>query len=237
MRTSIIAIFGAALIIAAYAVSSDATEGPTLELSGVKAVKINGDASTIRVTTDSARPLRAELGAIRQGALFSWSSGWFGNDCTVNSRMHVDNGVLSVEAADSSWFGFGDCAPTITLNVASGTALSVAQHAADIRADGQFSDFRFDGHAGEVRLDGHAQTVALSADAMQATLSFDHVEKSEIVEIRAQALDASLSFGAGVAVDYRVDAKASMVDTERASTPGAMPRVRIDGRFVRFSLR
>lgn len=237
MKNAMIAIAGAALIVAAYAASSDATEGPTMDLAGVRAVKITGDASSIRVTTDDAQPLRAILGARRQGSLFNWTSGWFGNDCPVESRMRLDSGTLLVEAADSSWFGFSDCAPVITLNLAGGASLEVEQHAAEIRATGQFSDFRFTGHAGDVRLDGHARAVALSADALETSLSFDHVEKTETVDLSSQALDASVRFGDGVAVDYRVDAKASMVDAPQASTPGVMPRVRVVGKFVRFSLR
>jgi hypothetical protein len=237
MRNTVIALSGAALIIAAYAASSGAAEAPTLDLAGVTGVKITGDASSIKVTTDSARPFRAELGAMRQGALFHWTSGWFGNDCTVDSRMHADNGMLLVEAADSSWFGFADCAPVIVLNLADGASLAVNQHAAEIRARGQFSEFRFEGHAGDITLDGYARAVSLSADALETTLAFDHVEKTETVDLSSPALDASVRFGDGVAVDYRVDAKASMVDARQASTPGVMPRLRVEGKFVRISLR
>lgn len=237
MRNAIVAMGGAALIIASYAASTRATEGPALDVASIRAVKITGDASRIRVTTDSARPQLAQLGAIRQHALFHWTSGWFGNDCTVASRMHAEDGTLFIEAADSSWFGFSDCTPTIALNLAAGTALSVNQHAAEIRTNGQFSDVRFKGHAADFALEGQARSVALSADAIQATLIFDHPEKTESVDLSSEALDATVQFGPGVAVDYRIDAKASWVDTQQASTPGAQPRVRVTGKYVRFTLR
>lgn len=237
MRNAIVAIGGAALIIASYVASSRATEGPTLDLTAIRSVKITGDASWINVTTDGARPLLAQLGATRQHALFHWTSGWFGNDCTVASRMHVEDGTLMVEAADSSWFGFSDCTPTIALNLTEGAALSVEQHAADVRFNGQFSDVSFKGHAADFKFDGHARAVSLSADAIRATLTFNHPEKTESVDLTSEALDATVAFGPGVPVDYRVDAKASMVDTQKVSTPGALPRVRVTGKFVRFTLR
>jgi hypothetical protein len=237
MKNALVAAGGAALIIASYAASSSATEGPTLDLTGIRNVKITGEASWINITTDSARPLIAQLGAVRHRTLFHWTSGWFGNDCTVASRMHVEDGTLFVDAVDSSWFGFSDCAPTIALNLEEGASLSIQQHAADVRINGQLSDVSFNGHAADIKFDGHARTVALSADAMKATLTFDQPEKTESVELTSDALDATVELGPGVPVDYRIDAKASMVDTQKVSTPGALPRVRVTGKFVRFSLR
>ena len=237
MKNIPLAMGGAALVIASYAAPGSATEGPTLDLAGIMTVKIMGDASWIRVTTDSARPLLAQLGATRQAALFHWTSGWFGNDCTVASRMHLEGQTLFIDAADSSWFGFSDCRPTIALNVAEGASLSVEQNAAEIRSYGRFSNVSFKGHAVDFKLDGHAAAVAISADAVQASLKFDRPDKTETVDLTAQALDATVQFGPGVPVDYRIDAKASLVDTQQISTPGALPRVRVTGNYVRFTLR
>jgi len=237
MKNALVATGGAALIIASYAASGSATEGPTLDLTGIRTVKITGDASWINVTTDGARPFLAQLGAARHRALFQWTSGWFGNDCTVASRMRVEDGTLIVETADSSWFGFSDCTPTIALNLAGGASISIEQRAAEVRVNGQFSDVSFKGHAADFTLNGHARNVALSAEAIKATLTFDHPEKTESVDLTSEALDATVEFGPGVPVDYRIDAKASMVNTQTVSTPGALPRVRVVGKFVQFTLR
>ncbi|TCS00719.1 hypothetical protein [Rhizobium sp. BK418] len=51
--------------------------------------------------------------------------------------------------------------------------------------------------------------------------------------ISTTAIPDLSGFGVNVPVDYRVAAKASWVDARQPSVPGIMPRVEIDGEFVR----
>ena len=151
--------------------------------------------------------------------------------------MRVDGTVLHVDIAASSWLDPSDCVIEVNANVPAGAALRIDQSAFTARLDGHFSDLAIAGKAADVTFDGHAGDIDIRADAVRASLDFDRVEADEKVSIRARALDAYLGFGDNVPIDYRVTAKASWVDARQPSVSGAMPRVEIDGDFVRVRIR
>jgi hypothetical protein len=207
------------------------------DLSGVRAVAIAGDASSINITTRSDQPYGASLGGRRRGWFASWYSSWYFADCLDNSDMRVDGTVLHIDIAASSWLDPSDCVIELNANVPAGTAVRIDQAAFTARLNGRFSDLAIAGKAVDVTFDGHAGGIDIRADAVRASLDFDRVEADETVSIRARALDADLGFAGNVPVDYRVTAKASWVDARQPSVPGAKPHVEIDGDFVRVRIR
>lgn len=207
------------------------------DLSGVRVVAISGDASSINITTRSNQPYGASLSGRRKGWFSSWYSSWYFADCRDNSNMRVDGTVLHIDIAASSWLDPSDCMIEVNANVPAGAALRIDQSAFTARLNGHFSDLTIAGKAADVTFDGHASGIDIRADAVRASLDFDRVEADERVSIRARALDAYLGFGDSVPIDYKVTAKASWVDARQPSVPGAMPRVEIDGDFVRVRIR
>lgn len=207
------------------------------DLSGVRAVAISGDASSINITTRSDQPYGASLSGRRKGWFSSWYSSWYFADCRDNSNMRVEGPILHIDIAASSWLDPSDCAVEINANVPAGAALRIDQSAFTARLTGHFSELVIAGKAADITLDGHAVGIDIRADAVRASLDFDRVEADERVLIHARALDAYLGFGDSAPVDYKVTAKASWVDALKPSAPGAMPRVEIDGDFVRVRIR
>ncbi len=207
------------------------------DLSGVRAVAISGDASSINITTRSDQPYGASLSGRRKGWFSSWYSSWYFADCRDNSDMRVDGTVLHIDIAASSWLDPSDCVIEINANVPAGAALRIDQSAFSARLIGRFSELAIAGKAADVTLDGHASGIDIRGDAVRASLDFDRVEADENVSIRARALDAYLGFGDNVPVDYTVAAQASWVDARQPSVPGVKPHVEIDGDFVRVRIR
>ncbi|MGM4911819.1 hypothetical protein [Rhizobium sp. 768_B6_N1_8] len=207
------------------------------DLSGVRAIAISGDASSINITTRSDQSYGASLSGRRKGWFSSWYSSWYFADCRDNSAMRVEGTVLHIDIAASSWLDPSDCMIEVNANVPAGAALRIDQSAFTARLTGHFSELAIAGKAADITLDGHAGGIDIRADALRASLDFDRVEADERVSIRARALDAYLGFGDNASVDYKVTAKASWVDALKPSVSGAMPRVEIDGDFVRVRIR
>lgn len=225
------------VLLAASALSDKISTTTIPDLSGVRAVAISGDASSINITTRSDQPYGASLGGRRKGWFSSWYSSWYFADCRDNSNMQVDGTILHIDIAASSWLDPSDCMIEVNANVPAGAALRIDQSAFTARLTGHFSELAIAGKAVDITLEGHAEGIDIRADAVRASLDFDRVEADERVSIRARALDAYLGFGDSAPVDYKVTAKASWVDALQPSAPGAMPRVEIDGDFVRVRIR
>jgi hypothetical protein len=208
-----------------------------LDIGGIKTVMISGDESAIHLTTSATQPYQATLGGTRQGWFSGWSSSWFGDYCPVGGTMRIDNDVLHVATKNAQWFGFSNCTTHVDVNVGAGATISVDQNASQIRLDGHFGAISYHGNAADFSLDGHAQTVNLNANAMRSSLIYDNVDKTEEVDIHANSLDATVDFGGKTALDYQVDAKASLVDAKSPSLPGVHPKVRISAQMVRATIR
>ncbi|KAB0681450.1 hypothetical protein [Aureimonas leprariae] len=211
----------------------------TLDTAGVERVVVTGEASRLTLTSDPARPLRAELGATRAGGLSrwlaGWSSTWFADDCAATGTMRRDGARLLVDVPDA--FGLSRCEVRLTANLPAGTALDIRQHAVLAVLGGDFASVAVEADAADVSLDGSSRAVALKARAMRARLDFQAVAGAESVSLEAKALDAALRFDGAPPISYTVDAKASFVDSALPDAPNARPTVRIKGDFVRATIR
>ena len=235
MKSAILALLSFASAALALPASGDA--GKTLDLAGVSAVIISGEASSVRLSTSASGPYQATIGGRREGWFARWYSSWFANDCSLASDMKLEASTLRIDVAPSSWLDPSDCRVEINANIQPESSVSIDQAALQASMAGSFSTIAISSKAADVSLDGHASTVDLKGEALRANLAFDSVRKDENIAITGKALDATLSFGKGAAISYSVTATASFVDSTLASTAGAKPSVVIKGDFVRATIR
>ncbi|QND57233.1 hypothetical protein [Mesorhizobium huakuii] len=235
MKSAILGLlsFGSAAL--ASPASGDA--GKTLDLAGVSAVVITGEASSVRLTTSASAPYQAMIGSRREGWFARWYSSWFADDCSLASDMKLEASTLRIDVAPASWLDPSDCRVEIYANIQPESSVSIDQAALQANMAGNFSSIAITSKAADVSLNGHASTVDLKGDALKANLAFGSVRKDENITITGKALDATLSFGQGAAINYSVTATASLVDSALANTAGAKPSVVIKGDFVRATIR
>ena len=235
MKSAILGLLSFASAALASPASGDA--GKTLDLAGVNAVVISGEASSVRLTTSASAPYQATIGSRREGWFARWYSSWFANDCSLASDMKLEASTLRIDVAPSSWLDPSDCRVEINANIQPESSVSIDQAALQANMAGSFSTIAISSKAADVSLDGHASTVELKGEALRANLAFGSVRQDENIAITGKALDAKLSFGKGVAVSYSVAATASFVDSTITNTAGAKPSVVIKGDFVRAIIR
>ena len=235
MKSAILALLSFASAALALPASGDA--GKTLDLAGVSAVVISGEASSVRLTTSASGPYQATIGSRREGWFARWYSSWFANDCSLASDMKLEASTLRIDVAPSSWLDPSDCRVEINANIQPESSVSIDQAALKASIAGNFSTIAISSKAADVSLDGHASTVELKGDALRANLAFGSVRQDENIAITGKALDATLSFGKGAAISYSVTATASFVDSTLSNTVGAKPSVVIKGDFVRATIR
>lgn len=235
MKSAILALLSFASAALTSPASGDA--GKTLDLAGVNAVVISGEASSVRLTTSASGPYEATIGSRREGWFARWYSSWFANDCSLASDMKLEASTLRIDVAPSSWLDPSDCRVEISANIQPESSVSIDQAALQANMAGSFSTIAISSKAADVSLDGHASTVDLEGEALRANLAFGSVRQDENIAITGKALDATLSFGQGAAISYSVTATASFVDSTLPSTAGAKPSVVIKGDFVRAIIR
>ncbi|WP_028748258.1 hypothetical protein [Rhizobium mesoamericanum] len=211
--------------------------GEALDISAVRSVVISGEASDIRLTASDTEPYRAKTGARRIGWFSSWYSNWFFNGCRDRSVTRIDGTVLTIEVTQTAWTDLSDCKPEISANVAPGITVRIDQQALKAQLNGDFANVAISSKAADITFDGHAAGLDILGTAVRARLRYDTIRQDETVSITAQSLQADLSFGSGVPLDYSVIAKASYVDSLEPSVPGARPRVSIKGDYVHTRIR
>jgi hypothetical protein len=225
----------------AVAVTASCTEAAsdvsTLDLSGVKAVIVTGDASSLSLTTSGTLPYAGRLKSFRKGWFSGWQSGWFFDDCAGASSMRLDGDRLLVHMVSSSWYSLSDCVVDASINVPESVDVSIDQSAALLRLEGSFSNLKVSGSALDVALDGHASKVSLTGAAMRARLSYTRLDNNERVDMSSSALMADLEFGSEAKVHYTVTGDANFIDSRLVNTPDAGIKVHIDGSFIRATIR
>ncbi|ESY44779.1 hypothetical protein X746_20790 [Mesorhizobium sp. LNJC380A00] len=235
MKSAILVLLPFAAVALAPPVAGDAAK--TLDLAGVTAIIITGEASSVKLTTSGAEPYQATIGSRREGWFASWYSSWFANDCRTASDMKREASTLRINVAPSSWLDPSDCRVEINANIAPESSVSIEQAALLASMTGNFSSIAITGKAADVSLEGHASRIDLKGEALRANLAYGSVRKDETVAIAGKALDATLTFGRQVQISYSVTASASFVDSSLANTAGAKPSIVIKGDFVRATIR
>ncbi|WP_421915832.1 hypothetical protein [Mesorhizobium sp.] len=235
MKSAILAVLSFGSV--ALASPASGTAAKTLDLAGVSAVVISGEASSVSLTTSASAPYRATIGSRRDGWFARWYSSWFANECSLASDMKLEGSTLRIDVAPSSWLDPSDCRVEINANIQPESSVSIDQAALQANMAGNFSTIAITSKAADVSLNGHASAVDLKGDALKANLAFGSIRQDESIAITGRALDATLSFGQGVAISYSVAASASSVDSSLPDTPGAKPSVIIKGDFVRATIR
>ncbi|KQT64362.1 MULTISPECIES: hypothetical protein [unclassified Aureimonas] len=209
----------------------------SLDVSGVTAIRIVGEASSIDLTTIEGEPLIATLGGQRIGWFAHWYSNWFYNDCRTSSRMAIAGTLLTVEAGPSSWLEPSDCRVELKANMKGGVSVAVEQAASQARLTGEFSTISLVAKAADFTLGGHAASVRLRSDALRSHLTFARTEGNETIAIAAHSLNTSLAFPPGTRISYEASAATAMVDSSLPNTVGAKPSIVIEGQYVRAAIR
>lgn len=235
MKSAILALLSFGSVALASPASGGA--GKILDLTGVSAVVISGDASSVRLTASASAPYQATIGSRREGWYARWYSNWFANDCSLASDMTLEASTLRIDVAPSSWLDPSDCRVEISANIQPESSVSIDQVALQANMAGNFSTIAITSKAADVSLDGHASAIDLKGDALRANLAFGSVRHDENIAITGKALDAMLSFGQATAISYSVTATASFVDSTLPNTAGAKPSVVIKGDCVRATIR
>ncbi|MBB4000848.1 hypothetical protein [Aureimonas pseudogalii] len=168
-----------------------------LDVSGVTAIRIVGEASSINLTTIESEPLTATFSGQCTGWFANWYSSWFYNDCRTASRMAIEGTTLTVEARPSSWLEPSDCRVELKANMKEGISVAVEQAASQVRLAGEFSTLVLNAKAAAFTMEGHAASVRLKSDALRSHLTFARTEKNETIVIAAHSLDTSLAFPPG----------------------------------------
>ncbi len=200
---------------------------------GIEAVRISGDASLIRLTTQDDQTMQAIMTAKPSG----WLSGWFYNDCKAKGDMVVTGQTLLITSRNSDWYDLSECSTDLQINLPRNASVMIDQPAFKADLQGQFSGLDIDTRAADIALSGSAQTVKIRGDAFRTRLQFDDTARPEQIDIAGRALDTSLQFPKGTAVSYRIHAKASMFDSKLPNTPDAKPEILISGDAVRTKIR
>ncbi|PLP59168.1 hypothetical protein CYK37_11865 [Mesorhizobium loti] len=202
-----------------------------LDVSGVTAVSITGDASSIHFTTLASTAYRASIVSRR--------SGWFSffSECRNGGELRVDNGTLYIDVAPSSWMDSSECTVEINANLPSGNSISINQSALLAKLDGDFSSITIASKAGDLSFEGHASNVSVKGEAIKARLVFDRVDRDENIDFDARALDVYLVIGHGAPISYTVAAIASFIDSSLANIPDSKPSINIKGSYVRATIR
>ncbi|TSE07503.1 hypothetical protein C1D09_018385 [Mesorhizobium intechi] len=166
MKSAILALlsFGSA----ALASPASGDTGKTLDLAGVTAVVISGEASSVRLTASASAPYQVTIGSRREGWFARWYSSWFANDCRSASDMKLEASTLRIDVAPSSWLDPSDCRVEINANMQPESSVSIDQAALQASMTGNFSTIAITSKAADVSLDGHASSVDLRGDALKA---------------------------------------------------------------------
>ncbi|MGQ5718101.1 hypothetical protein [Pseudochrobactrum asaccharolyticum] len=205
----------------------------SVAIEGIEAVRISGDASLIRLTTQDDQTMQAIMTAKPSG----WLSGWFYNDCKAKGDMVVTGQILLIKARNNDWYDLSECSTDLQINLPRNASVTIDQPAFKADLQGQFSGLDIDTRAADIALSGSAQTVKIRGDAFRTRLQFDDTAQTEKIDIAGRALDTSLQFPKGTAVSYRIHAKASMLDSKLPNTPDAKPEILISGDAVRTEIR
>ena len=199
----------------------------------INLVKISGDASLIRLTTQDNEERQSIMTAKPSG----WLSGWFYNDCKAKGDMVVSGQTLLINAHNSDWYDLSECSTYLQINLPRNVNVEIKQPAFKADLQGQFSGLDIETRAADIALTGSAKTVKIRGDAFRTKLQFDDTARPEQINIAGRALDTSLHFPKGTAISYRINAKASMFDSKLLNTPDAKPEILISGDAVRTEIR
>ncbi|MER8378487.1 hypothetical protein NKJ36_15740 [Mesorhizobium sp. M0142] len=235
MKSAILVLLPFAGVALASPATGEASK--TLDLVGVSAVVITGEASSVKLTTSSAAPYHATISGRREGWFASWYSSWFASDCRSASDMKLVASTLRIDVAPSSWLDPSDCVVEINANIQPESSVSIDQAALQANMAGNFSTIAIAGKAADVSLDGHASSIDLKGEALKVNLFYGSIRQDENIAIAGKALEATLSFGQQVPISYSVTALASFVDSSLPNTAGAKPSIVIKGDFVRATIR
>lgn len=200
---------------------------------GINTIKISGDASLIRLSTQEDQQMLAVMSAKPSG----WLSGWFYNECMANGEMVVTAQTLLIKARNSDWHDLSECSSYLEINLPRNVSVEINQPAFKADLQGEFSDVNIETRAADIALNGSAQTVKIRGDAFRTKLRFDHTAQPQLIDIAGRALDTSLHFPKGTAVSYRIHAKASMLDSKLPNTPDAKPEILISGDYTHTEIR
>jgi hypothetical protein len=242
-RTIILGIFAALITLSAVngtvaLWNRGETIGPSLDLSTVSKIRINGAASMVTVSTQKDKPFTAQLIGRRDGWGSLWHSGWSSRDCPQNGTMQIDGDTLVVEtSALSRFFDWSDCTIELSANLRPGSAVLIRQQAARMTLSGDYSTVQVNADAGDFSLDGHADTLDVSGAALRARAIFESVMHSEAISFSGKMMDVTLRFMVPTQISYLVEATASFIDSSLPNTPGAKPSVTIRGEMVRATIK
>ena len=213
--------------------NSSSAADKVVDTAGINSVQISGDTSMIRLSTNEGQALSAGMTARPTG----WLSGWFYNDCKPSGEMVIAGNKLIIKAQDNDWYDFADCGTYLDINLPKNSDVTIDQPAFKVDLQGQFANLNMDTKAADIALQGSAHSVIIRGDAFRAQLRFEDESKPELIDIAGRALDTTLSFPQSTEISYRINSKASLLDTKRKNDANANTKILISGDYARTVIR
>lgn len=204
-----------------------------VDTTGVTTVEINGDASTIHLSSNETQALSAAMRAKPDG----WLSGWFYKDCKPSGDMVVSGNKLIIKTQNSNWSDVGDCVTDLQINLPRNSDITIDQPAFKADLQGQFANVSMNTRAADIALQGTARSIKIRGDAFRTQLRFEDEIKPERIDIAGRALDTSISFPSGTKISYQILSKASLLDTQLPNTTGAATEIVISGDYARTEIK
>jgi hypothetical protein len=208
-----------------------------LDIGQINSVVVTGEASRIEFTAGDPGPYQARIIATRSGWFSGWYSSWFSDACATRTTMEVKDRALLIHVVNAPLLSLSDCEVLIRATLPADGDVSIEQAALQARLTGDYGTVHVKGHAANFALDGHVANLDISGDAVRSDLRFARITSSETIRFDSRALDASFTFGKDVPISYAVDAKASLIDSQRDSTPGAKPSISVKSDYARVTIR
>lgn len=208
-------------------------QAKTADTTGINKIILSGSASMIHLTTNTEQPMLATLQSKPDG----WLSGWFYNTCETNGTIKTQAQTLTIitqEQALNDWY---ECTPYVQVNLPRGVAVSINQPTFKADLQGQLANLNIRTRAADISLQGSVRIATIRGEALRTVLTLDENNETEKVDIAGRALDSSLYFPAGTKLSYRIDAKASSLDTKLPNTSGAKPEILISGDYIRTTIK
>ncbi|AUH49768.1 hypothetical protein CXB49_02415 [Chromobacterium sp. ATCC 53434] len=229
------------------------------DVGGIDRLNFNGDALTLELKTDAAKPYKLNLE----------KRNWSDADCKLTVTRRGRDLAFQVDLNKPA----GDrCKLVVSGNVKPGKQVGVNVKAFDGDLNGRFAAVQMRGQALKVELkgaygavtldgdaikaelnasvdelkargqalnlefDGSARGVALDGQAVKAELRLRGAQPVASVDVKGQMVNLDLRAASQAKLDYQVNGDARKVSGDWISTPGAPLKLRVNGSAVKVSL-
>ena len=199
---------------------------PTPDLSGITALRIQGQGSRTVVIADAA---------VTPGINVTQKSNVF---CQVEPAFTRQGDTLIVEIQHRGFLVGFKCDATVNVTMPAGIAVAVDQPQAVVELKGLYSDIAVATDKLVLTLDGGADSLRVKADKAVITADFTTHKAGQppVIDIAVPTLVANVGYPRDMAIEYTVDAPVAVFSRGMPQTPGADGRLTITSQLLKGAL-